>query len=111
MSAGKYVELTDQNFQSEVLDSENVVLVDFWAAWCAPCRIMEPIVEELAVDYHGKAKIAKMDVDVHQMAAAQYGIRGIPTMLIFKEGQVVDQVVGAVPKQVVENKLQAHLAH
>ncbi len=111
MSTGKYVELTDQNFQSEVLDSKDVVLVDFWAAWCAPCRIMGPIVEELAIDYHGKAKIAKLDVDQHQMAAAQYGIRGIPTMLIFKNGQVVDQVVGAVPKEVVESKLQAHLAN
>ena len=108
--AGKYVELTDQNFKSEVIDSKGVVLVDFWAAWCGPCKMMGPVIEELAGEYEGKAKIAKLDVDAHQGSAGQFGIRGIPTLLIFKNGEIVDQAVGAVPKDVLVEKLDAQLS-
>ena len=108
--AGKYLELTDQNFKSEVLDSKDVVLVDFWAAWCGPCQLMGPVIEELADEYAGKAKIAKLDVDSHQAMAGQFGVRGIPTLLIFKGGEIVDQAVGAVPKNVLVEKLNAQLA-
>jgi thioredoxin 1 len=104
-----YVVATDSNFEEEVLKSDMPVLVDFWAAWCAPCRIIGPVVEELAGEYAGKAKVAKLDVDNNPMVSAQFGIRSIPTLLVFKGGQIVDQVVGAVPKNILEEKLKAHI--
>ncbi|MFP4528890.1 MAG: thioredoxin [Candidatus Kapaibacterium sp.] len=101
--------VTDDNFQSEVLESPVPVLVDFWAAWCGPCRMIAPIVEEMAGEYEGKAKICKLDVDNNQQIAMQYGIRSIPTVLIFKNGEVADSIIGAVPKQQIADKLEAQL--
>jgi len=92
----------DSDFGKEVLESQQPVLVDFWATWCAPCRAIAPFLEELAVQYKGKIKIAKVNVDDNQDTPQQYGIRSIPTLLIFKGGQVVDQIVGAVPKAKLE---------
>src|SRR5438105_290864 len=89
---------TDENFQSEVLGSQEPVLVDFWAAWCGPCRAIAPLVEQLAAEYKGKLKVGKMDIDAHQNVPQKYGIMSIPTLLLFKDGQVADQIVGAVPK-------------
>jgi thioredoxin 1 len=103
------LEITDANFADEVEKSEVPVLLDFWAVWCGPCKMIAPIVEELAGDYQGKAKIGKVDVDNNPMIAGKFGIRSIPTLLIFKGGQVVDQIVGAVPKGSIVSKIDSHL--
>ena len=102
--------ITDDNFETEVLQSNEPVLIDFWAVWCGPCRMIAPIVEEMSGEYAGKAKIAKLDVDANPNVAMKYGIRSIPMILIFKDGKVVEQIVGAVPKQKLVNALDAHLA-
>ena len=102
---GNYVELNDANFEKEVLQSEIPVLVDFWAEWCAPCRVIEPLVDELAQQYSGKVKVGKMDVDQNPQSSMNYGIRSIPTLLFFKEGKPVDQLLGAVPKNQIEEKI------
>ncbi|MGY8824889.1 MAG: thioredoxin [Candidatus Latescibacterota bacterium] len=99
--------LTDDNFNLEVIESGLPVLVDFWATWCGPCRMIAPIVEQLSDEYEGKAKIGKLDVDSAQKIAAEFGIRSIPTLLLFKEGKVADQIIGAVPKQQIAEKLDA----
>jgi len=103
-------EFTDSNFQDEVLNSSTPVLVDFWAVWCGPCRMIAPIVEELSSEYEGKAKIGKMNVDENRDVPMKYGIRSIPTLLIFKDGEVVDKLVGAVPKNSITSKLEAHMS-
>ena len=103
----KPMEFTDQNFSSEVLQSDKPVLVDFWAVWCGPCKMIAPIVEELAGEYEGKAKVGKLDVDNNQESAIKYGVRSIPTVLIFKGGKVVDTIIGAVPKVQLKQKLEA----
>ena len=101
------IEGTDLNFEQEVLQSDKPVLVDFWAPWCGPCRIVSPIVEEIANDYEGKIKVVKLNTDDNQSIAMKYGIRSIPTLGIFKDGQVVDSVIGAVPKQHLEERIKA----
>lgn len=101
--------VTDANFQTEVLDSNIPVMVDFWATWCGPCRVIAPSVEQLAAEYEGKAKVCKMDVDNNRSVPSEYGIRSIPTLLIFKGGKVVDQIVGAVPKHNIADRLKSHL--
>ena len=101
--------LTDDNFSTEVLNASQPVLVDFWATWCGPCRMIAPIVQELSSEYEGRAKVGKLDVDAAQKTAAEFGIRSIPTLLIFKEGKVADQIIGAVPKGQITEKLEAAL--
>ncbi len=105
MASNDLVILQDATFDKEVLKSDVPVLVDFWAVWCGPCTAIAPAVEELAKQYKGKVKVAKMDVDEHQQVPQQYGIRSIPTLLLFKGGKVVDQIVGAVPKAKLEAAL------
>ena len=106
----KPVVVTDDTFDQEVLKSNSLTVVDFWAVWCAPCRMIAPAIEELAEKYDGQVKFCKVDVDHHQRYAAQFGIRSIPTLLFFKNGQVVDQVIGAVPRGVLETKIKGHIS-
>lgn len=101
----KYVTLTENNFRNEVLESSKPVLVDFWASWCGPCHIIAPAIEELASDYDGQATVGKLNVDEQPGIAQQYGIQSIPSVLFFQDGNVVDQVVGAVPKKALAEKL------
>ena len=105
----KYVTVTGENFEKEVLQSKQPVLVDFWAEWCAPCRVIGPVVEELAADFEGIAKVAKLDIDANPEIAARFGVRSIPTLLFFKDGQVVDRSIGVVPQEELANKLNALL--
>ena len=100
--------VTDDNFASEVEQHDGLAVVDFWATWCAPCRMIAPIVEQLAGEYEGKAKVTKLDVDSNQKTATKFNVRSIPTILFFKGGKVVDQVVGAVPKSQLEAKFKQH---
>jgi thioredoxin 1 len=103
------IEATDSNFDELVLGADKPVIVDFWAEWCGPCRMVGPIVEEVGVEYEGKAVVAKVDVDSNPGITAKYGIRNIPTILYFKNGDVADKQVGAVPKSTIVNKLEALL--
>lgn len=105
----KPITFTDSNFTTEVENSDKPVLVDFWAEWCGPCRMIGPIVEEMATEYDGKAKIGKVDVDSNPEISMKFNIRSIPTLLVFKGGKVVDQVIGAVPKQHLKKVLDAQL--
>ena len=109
MASANVKELTDQNFESEVLKSEVPTLVDFWAVWCGPCKQIAPMVDAVADEYKGRLKVAKMDVDHHQIVPQQYQVRSIPTLLIFKGGKVVGQFVGAVQRAKLEAELQKHL--
>tara|TARA_Y100001972_G_scaffold72018_1_gene87512 strand:+ start:7058 stop:7387 length:330 start_codon:yes stop_codon:yes gene_type:complete len=104
----KPIELTDSNFE-EYINTDKPVLVDFWAEWCGPCKMIGPVVEELAGEYEGKAIIGKVDVDANPEVSAKFGIRSIPTLLVFKNGEVVDKQIGAVPKTVLSEKLEAQL--
>jgi thioredoxin 1 len=106
MAGQDIVNIGDSDFQTAVLDSTEPVLVDFWASWCAPCRAIAPVLEELAGQYKGRVRVAKVNIDDHQATPQKYGIRSIPTLLLFKGGQVVEQIVGAVPKAKLEDALK-----
>lgn len=103
------LEITDANFEELVLKSDKPVLLDFWAVWCGPCRMVGPLVEEISNEYEGKAVVGKVDVDSNPAVSAKFGIRNIPTILFFKNGEIVDKQVGAVPKQTIAGKLEAIL--
>ena len=107
---GKPIEATDQNFQQEVLNSPIPVLIDFWAPWCGPCKMIAPAVEELAKEHAGKLKVMKMNIDDNMQTPRQFYVRGIPTLLLFKGGQVVEQIVGAVPKSQMQNAIAKHVS-
>ena len=103
------IQFTDANFEQEVLKSDKPVLIDFWAVWCGPCKMIAPFVKEIASEYEGKVKVGKVDVDNNPQISVTYGIRSIPTLLIFKGGKVVDQIIGAVPKNTITAKLDGQL--
>ena len=109
MATTAILEVTDANFDQEVLKSDQPVLIDFWAVWCGPCKALSPIVDEVAQSYSGKVKVAKMNVDQNPGTPGRYGIRGIPTLLIFKGGQVKEQIVGYVPKETIEKAIDKHM--
>ena len=110
MAGAGVLEVSDATFEKDVLQSEQPVLVDFWAVWCGPCRAIAPIVDDLATTYAGKLKVAKVNVDQNGATPSRYGIRGIPALLLFKDGKVADQVVGYVPREVIEEKVTKVLA-
>jgi len=105
---GKTLEITDSNFNN-VISKNKTVLVDFWAEWCGPCRMIGPVIEELANEYEGKAIIGKLDIDSNQESSVKYGVRSIPTILTFKDGEIVDRQVGVVPKEILKNVIDSQL--
>ncbi len=105
----KPITITDSNFEAEVINSEVPVLIDFWAAWCGPCKMIAPVVEELATEYDGKLKVGKLDVDENQQTAIKYGVRSIPTVLIIQGGEVKETIIGAVPKSMFEEKIKPYV--
>lgn len=106
----KPMEVTDATFQDEVEKHDGLTIVDFWATWCGPCRMVAPILDQLSQEYDGKVKITKLDVDSNIQTATRFNVRSIPTLLFFKDGKVVDQIIGAVPKSAIEGKMQQHAA-
>ena len=109
MAGDNTVNFTDASFDKDVLNAEVPVLVDFWAEWCGPCRMMAPTVDQVASDYAGKVKVGKLDVDTNQQTASRYGIRGIPTLLLFKGGQIVEQKIGAIGEPEFQKMLDKHI--
>ncbi|MBW7933159.1 MAG: thioredoxin [Gemmatimonadaceae bacterium] len=108
--AGNTTVVTDANFEQEVEKHQGVAVVDFWATWCGPCRMIAPILEQLSVEYEGKVKVTKLDVDANQRTSMRFNVRSIPTLLFFKDGKPVDMVIGAVPKSALEAKFKQHTA-
>ena len=106
---GSTVTITDDNFATEIEGASGLSIVDFWAAWCGPCRMVAPIVEQLATEYTGRVKVGKLDVDRNQRTASRFNVRSIPSILFFKDGRLVDTVIGAVPKPALERKIQEHI--
>ncbi len=106
----KPIEITDANFEQEVLKSDKPVLIDFWAVWCGPCKMIAPVVEEIATEYDGKLKVGKLDVDNNPEVSMKFGIRSIPTLMVFKGGKVVEQIIGAVPKRNLLDKVIPHVS-
>ena len=104
------IAVNDASFEQEVEKSDGLTIVDFWATWCGPCRMIAPILDQLAVEYEGKVKVAKVDVDANIKTGSRFNVRSIPMLLFFKGGKVVDQIIGAVPKSHIESKLQKHVA-
>lgn len=107
---GATITITDENFADSIEGVEGLAMVDFWAAWCGPCRMVAPIVEQLATEYQGKLTVGKLDVDSNQRTATRFNVRSIPSLLFFKDGKLVDTIVGAVPKPALDRKIQEHLA-
>jgi thioredoxin 1 len=108
--AGSLTAVTDADFEQEVEKHAGVAVVDFWATWCGPCRMIAPILEQLSVEFDGKVKVYKLDVDTNQRTSMRFNVRSIPTLLFFKDGKVVDQIIGAVPKSALEAKFKQHAA-
>lgn len=106
---GKLLTVTDGNFDQEIEATSGLALVDFWAAWCGPCRMVAPVIEQLATEYEGRVRVGKLDVDANQQTAMRYNIRSIPSILFFKDGKHIDTVVGAVPKAMLERKIKEHI--
>lgn len=106
----KPISITDETFVTEVLNSDRPVLIDFWAVWCGPCKMIAPIIDEIAQEYNDKLKVCKLDVDSNPKTAMQFGIRSIPTLLIIKDGQVVEQIIGAIPKNKLVDKILNHIS-
>ena len=106
---GNTVAVTDSSFEQEVLQSSVPVLVDFWAEWCGPCRVLAPTIDQLSVEYAGKLKVVKVDVDANMEISSRYGIMSIPTVMVFKDGHAVEKIVGALPKPVLLSKIQPHI--
>jgi len=109
MASDKVIQINDNDFDQQVIKGKGLILVDFWAEWCGPCRMVAPILEELAVEYEGQITVTKLNVDDNQGTAARFGIRSIPTILFFKDGSQVDQVIGALPKSAFKSKVQQHV--
>ncbi len=109
MASDKVIQINDNDFDQHVIKGKGLILVDFWAEWCGPCRMVAPILEELAVEYEGQITVTKLNVDENQGTAARFGIRSIPTILFFKDGSQVDQVIGALPKSAFKSKVQLHV--
>ena len=109
MASDKVLQATDHDFEELVIKGKGLILVDFWAEWCGPCRMVAPILEELAVEYEGRITVSKLNVDENRQTAARFGIQSIPTILFFKDGSQVEQVIGALPKSAIKAKIQQHL--
>lgn len=109
MASDKVVHITDHDFDEQIIKGKGLILVDFWAEWCGPCRMVGPILDELAAEYEGQVTIAKLNVDENRQSSARFGIRSIPTILFFKDGAQVEQIIGALPKSAIKAKVQQHL--